>query len=301
MNKCFLFVFLFFASSISLLAQELNVKVSVKAPRIVNTDPRVFQTLEREITEFINNTKWTEDEYEDFEKIEGNLNITITEEQGQSSFIADFFIQTIRPVYNSNYKSQTLNLVDKSIGFEYRELQQIKNSFSIYSDQLSSLLTYYVFLMLGSDYDTFSPMGGDDQYKIAQNIVNAIPNGSGNAYSGWQSIEGNRRNKYWIIENMLNPRVRQLRQAIYEYYIQSLDIMHEDPDKARAIMLSALNTISQVNKSYPNTAVVQMFADSKRDEILEIFKGAAKGQQTKVYDIMVKIDPAQASRYNPLR
>lgn len=290
-----------FSTAAAIVAQELNIAVSVKAPRIINSDPRVFETLEREITEFLNNTKWTEDEYEDFEKIEGNLNITISEEQGQSTFIADFFIQTIRPVYNSNYKSQTLNFVDKSVGFEYRELQPIKNSFSVYSDQLSSLMTYYAYLMLGSDYDTFSPLGGDDHFKTAQNIVNAIPTGSTATFAGWQSIESNRRNKYWIIENMLNPRIRQMRQAVYEYYIQSLDIMHEDPDKARAIMLSTLNTISQINKTYPNTAAIQMFVDSKRQEIIEIFKGAAKGQQSKVYNIMVKLDPAQASNYNPLR
>ena len=127
MYKHILWVTLYLFAGLNLTAQELNITVSVKAPRLVNTDPKVFETLEREITEFINNTKWTDDEYEEFEKIEGNLNVTITEEQGTNNFIADFFVQTIRPVFNSNYKSQTLNYVDKSIGFEYRELQQIKN------------------------------------------------------------------------------------------------------------------------------------------------------------------------------
>jgi len=301
MFKYFLWAALYIFTGLTLQAQELNIEVTVKAPRVVNSDPKIFETLEREVREFINNTKWTEDEYEDFEKIEGNLSITITEEQGTNGFIADFFVQTIRPVYNSNYKSQSLNYVDKAIGFQYRELQPIKNSLSIYSDQLSSLLTYYVYLMLGSDYDTFAPMGGEEYYKTAQSIVSSIPTGNSNVYPGWQAIEGNKRNKYWVIENMLNPRIMPLRQAIYEYYIQSLDLMTEDPGKARAVMLAALTSILQVNRSYPNSAAVQMFTDSKRDELLEIFKGAAKGQQSKVYDIMVQLDPSQASRYNALR
>ncbi|NNE25424.1 MAG: DUF4835 family protein, partial [Saprospiraceae bacterium] len=118
--------------------------------------------------------------------------------------------------------------------------------------------------------------------------------------SGWDQL-GNRRNRFFMYENNNNPRLRPMRQAIYEYHRSSLDMMHEDPDRSRAIMVSALTTIEQVNNAVPNSAIVQMFADSKRTEILEIFKGASRGQQSKVYNIMVKIDPAQASQYAPIK
>lgn len=280
-------------------AQELNINVQVKAPRLQLVDPKVFETLEKEVYEFLNNTRWTDDEFEDFEKIEGNLNITITEELSNTSFKADFFVQTIRPVYKSNYKTQVLNFVDKGVPFVYRELQPIENSFNTYIDPLSSLLTYYVYMILGADYDTFSPLGGEAHFNTMQNIISAIPPNIAKG-SGWDP-QGNRRNRYWMLDNFLNPRLKPMRQANYEYHRLSMDNMHEDADKSRAILVSSLTTIDQVNNAEQNTAIVQMFVDSKRNELIEIFKGASRGQQTKVYDIMVSLDPAQASRYSEIK
>ncbi|NNE27471.1 MAG: DUF4835 family protein, partial [Saprospiraceae bacterium] len=168
---------LFTLTSIKSIGQELNLNVQVKAPRLQLVDPRVFETLERDMYELINNTRWTDDEFEDFEKIEGNINVTITEELSNTSFRADFFIQTSRPVYNSNYKTQVLNFVDKDVTFTYRELQPLQNSYNTYIDQLSSLLTYYVYMILAADYDTYEPYGGDPHYQTVQNIINAIPPG----------------------------------------------------------------------------------------------------------------------------
>jgi hypothetical protein len=298
MKKNFLFVIILL-SSIALKAQELNVNVKVSAPRLNLVDPKVFQTLEKQISEFINNTKWTDDEFEPNERIEGNLNITITAENSATNFSADIYVQIIRPVFNSNYKSQVLNFVDK-VSFAYQEFQPIENSFNSYYDPLSSLLTYYAYMMLGADYDTYSLLGGDKYYQIAQKIVQSIPSNLTSMKIEWMS-DGNNRNKYWMMENMMNPRVRPLRQAIYEYYINSMDKMHEDASRSRAIMLSALTTINSVHRSYPNSVVVPLFVDSKRNEIIEIFKGGGRGEQSKVYDIMVNLDPAQASQYNSIR
>lgn len=298
MKKSYLFIFLLFLS-LGLKAQELNVKVKVSAPRLNLVDPKVFQTLEKQISDFLNRTKWTEDEFEDFEKIEANVNISITGELSATSFAADIFIQTVRPVYNSNYKSQVLNFVDK-VTFQYQEFQPIENSYNTYYDPLSSLLTYYAYLMLGADYDTYSLLGGDKYYQVAQKIINSISSTSNAMASEWRS-DGDKRNKYWIIENILNPRVRPLRQAIYEYYINCLDKMAEDASRSRAVMLSALTTANNVHRAYPNSVVIPLFVDSNRDEIIEIFQGGGRGEQSKVYDIMVQLDPAQASRYNSIK
>ena len=288
-------LFLLMILTLPCVGQEFNINVKVNAPRLNKVDPKVFQTMETQIREFLNNTRWTDDEFEPQEKIEGNLNIQITEEISQTAFAADFFFQIIRPVFNSNYKTPTLNIVDNVV-FTYREFQPIENSFQNYYDPLSSLLTFHVYMMLGYDYDTFSMLGGDPYFQIAQNIVNSIPTNDQSLAREWQAL-GNRRNKYWMIENVNNPRVRPLRQAMYEYHIKSLDKMHENAGLSRAVMVSALTSINQVNRAYPNSVVVQTFADTKRNEIIEIFKGAGRGEQTKVYDIMVSIDPAQASQY----
>ena len=282
------------------IGQELKIDVQVNAPRLVNADPRIFVTLEKQITEFLNNTKWTDDDYEDYERIEGSLNVTITADQNATNFTADFFFQSIRPIYNSNYKSPLLNLVDSGVSFTYNEAQPIENNTNVYVDQLSSILTYYAYMMIAFDYDSFSPLGGDPYFNLAQDIVNSIPSDNRAASTGWQT-SGNRFNKYWRVENMLNPKVRPMRQAFHEYYIGAMDQMTVDMDKSKAIIVSALTTIKGVNSVYPNSVAMQMFVDSKREEILELFKGSGKGQQKKVYDIMVKLDPAQASEYNVLR
>ena len=246
---CFLFITI---TSFKVYGQELNMNVQLNAPRLQLVDPKVFDALEKDIYELLNNTRWTDDEFENFEKIEGNLNITITEEISNTAFRADFFIQTTRPVYNSNYKTQVLNFVDKDVTFTYREYQPIQNSYNTYIDPLSSLLTYYVYMILAADYDTFEPYGGDPHYQTVQNIINAIPPGVSKG-TGWDQ-QGNRRNRFWMYENNNNPRLRPMRQAIYEFHRSSLDKMHEDADRSRAIMVSALTTIEQVNNAVPNSS-----------------------------------------------
>lgn len=284
----------------NLASQELKINVQVSAPRSTKADPEVFKTLEKELTNFFNNTKWTEDEYEDFEKIEGSLNITISEDFSASTFSADFFVQTIRPVYQSNYKSQVLNFADKGVVFNYTELQPIQNSFNNYIDPFSSLLTYYAYLMLGYDYDTFAPFGGDEHFRTAQNVVSSVPQ-SAAAGTSWDLNFKLNTSRYNVIQELLSPRGRPFRQAMHEYHLKSLDMMYDDAAKARAVMMSALTAVDQVNASILNAGIIQMFGDSKRNEIIEIFKGAGRGDQTKVYEMMVKIDPSRASKYNEIR
>ena len=189
------------------LGQELNIDVQVNAPRLVNADPRIFVTLEKQITEFLNNTKWTDDDYEDYERIEGSLNVTITADQNATNFTADFFFQSIRPIYNSNYKSPLLNLVDSGVSFTYNEAQPIENNTNVYVDQLSSILTYYAYMMIAFDYDSFSPLGGDPYFNLAQDVVNSIPSDNRTASSGWQT-NGNRFNKYWSCLLYTSPSPR---------------------------------------------------------------------------------------------
>ena len=286
--------------STNLVGQEFRLNVSVKAPRTQTVDAEIFETLEKEINNFYNNTKWTEDEFEDHEKIEGNVNITVTEELNSTTFNIDVNVQSIRPVFNSNYKSQVVNFNDQGIAVTYREGQPIQNSFNSFVDPFSSLLTYYAYLMLGYDYDSYEAFGGDPHFQTALNIINNVPPGAATG-TGWDSNTRDLTSRYNVIENLLDPRSRPLRQATYEYHLKSLDEMHRDAGKSRAVMLSAITAVDQVNKAYLNSGLVRMFADSKRKEIIEIFKGGDRGQQTKVYNLMIALDPARTSEYADIK
>ncbi len=286
--------------SLKATTQELNIRVEVDAPNIATTDPKVFEDLEQNISEFLNGTNWTGDDFEDHEKIEGSLKITVSDEISSTAFAGDFFIQSLRPVFNSNYTTQLINYVDQGVIFDYRERQPIRRSEDNYSDNLSSILTFYALTLIAMDYDSFSPRGGDEYWQKANNLINSIPESIRSADEKWANKIGE-QNRFTLIENMLNPRIKPFRQAFYEYHRLSLDAMTIDPDKSKAIMTSAITAIGQVEKELPNNMIVQMFTDAKHLEIIEIYKDATRGEQEKVNKIMTKIDPSRADEYNQIR
>jgi len=300
MNRYFLLCICFVCLLSQTISQELSIDVTINTPRLALADPVVFQTLETAIADFYNNTSWTDDEFEPEERIEGTLQINIKEDISTNTFIADFYVSTSRPVFNSNYYSQTLKLRDNDVSFSYEQFGPIFNNASAFTDNLSAVLTYYAYVILGADYDTFSPLGGEPFYQIAQGIVNSIPPNISSLDKSWSAISS-KRNRYWLIENMLNPRVKPFRQAMYDYHRRSLDNMHEDADRSRAVMLSAITSIGDVNDAFPNSMVLKLFSDTKRQEIIEVFDLASQGEKDKVYNIMSTIDPALASEFNSLR
>ena len=281
-------------------AQELNFDVTINTPKLKLADPKVFETLESAIAEFLNNTVWTDDEFESEERIEGALQINIKEDLSTNTFVADFYVSTSRPVYNSNYYSSTLLLVDKDAGFSYEQYGPLFNNNNSFSDNLSAILTYYAYVVIGTDYDTFSPLGGEQYFQIAQSIVNSIPPSVSGSDRAWNAV-GSKNNRYWLVENLLNPRVKPYRQAIYDYHRKSLDEMHSDPERSRAVMLSAITAIGDVNDAFPNSMILKLFSDTKRKEIVDIFDVASQGEKDKVYNIMTEIDPALSSEFNSLR
>jgi hypothetical protein len=280
-------------------AQELNINVNVSAPKIKLAEPRVFQTMERSIQEFFNNNKWTDLEFENEERIEGNLQLTITEEYSNTSFQANVVFQCIRPVYNSNYTTSVFTYVDEGLKFNYEELQAIEISNGVYIDELSSLLTFYAYMMIGFDFDTFSALGGEPYFQSAENVLTAVPASSPNSLS-WVA-RGEETNRYWLLENILNPKYRPYRQTMYEYHRMGLDVMSDDVDRGKAVMVSALKEVDKVNQSYPYSVYLRGFLDSKRDELIEIFKGGSRGQKNTVYNLMSRLDPAQISKYAEIR
>lgn len=299
--RCTLVLVLFLIDSASSKAQELDITFKISVPNNSIADPKTFSLLEQEISEFINKTKWTEKSFEANEKIKGNIQMTITNVVSANTFVADVIVQTSRPVYNSVYQTRTINFIDKGLSFIYNIGQPIQRSEQSYYDNLSSSLTYYIYAILAVDFDSYSLYGGDKYWQITRDIISSLPQSLANNDPTWSKSSTYSKNKFGITDSMLNPRVRPFRQAFYEYHRLGLDLMWQDSDKQRAVIAGAISMFEEVNQSFPNCGALQLFADSKRDEIVEIFKVGDKGQKLKIANIMLAFDAGQANVYESLK
>jgi hypothetical protein len=289
-------------ASMALAQGELNANVRISTPQLQKNDRRVFDQLETSLRDFLNNTKWTQETFEQEERIECNFILTISEEADNNLFRAELAVQATRPVYGSGYKTALLSHLDKDVVFTYEQNQPIEFLPDATDNQnLPALLAFYAYVILGLDYDSFSLYGGDPYLLTAQQIVTNIQNSSTNNTPGWRPADGGKnRNRYWIIENLLNPRVKPYRAAMYNYYRKGLDMFTTDMDVAKAAILQSLEEVDKVNTAYFNSMIVQMFANAKRDELVEMFKVAGRPQKERVTQIMTKIDPANSPRYREI-
>lgn len=295
---CLPAILLFFSTS-KVNGQEFQVDANINTPRLQTADPKVFKSLETAIEEFFNNQVWTEDEFEPEERINCQIQLTITEELSETKFRAELAIQSTRPVFNSAYESPLLTHLDKDITFSYEQFQPLVYTENSFNDNLTSILSYYAFIMLGLDYDSFSPFGGEPYFNKAQEVLNTVPQTVAASNRGWRQLDGN-RNRYWLMENYLSPRIKPFRQAFYEYHRTGLDLMSENSIEARGTMTKAIEAIQPVNKSYPNSMVLQVFANTKGEEIIQIFKLGTREEKVKVKRTMAQIDASNAARYEQI-
>jgi hypothetical protein len=294
----FLLLFAFFYTALG--AQELNVSVRINTQRLQTVDPGVFETLEQTIVQFLSDQQWTNDIFEAEERINCNFILTLQEELSATSFKVDLAVQSSRPIFGTDQETPLLNYVDKDVNFEYEQFQPLQFSENVFNDNLSSVLAFYVYIILGLDYDSFSPLGGDEHFQAAQEIINNIPTAAQAAYPGWRSIDGN-QNRFWILENLQSPRVRPLRNAWYQYHRLGLDIMPTDIDAGRAAISEVVQTLGQVDQSYPNSMIVQLFLNSKRQEIIEIFKRGTLTEKSGVIQTMSRVDPSNSAQYRKIQ
>ncbi len=302
LRKISLALFFAICAYMALAQGELNANVRISTPQLQKNDRRVFDQLETSLRDFLNNTKWTQETFEQEERIECNFILTISEEADNNLFRAELAVQATRPVYGSGYKTALLSHLDKDVVFTYEQNQPIEFLPDATDNQnLPALLAFYAYIILGLDYDSFSLYGGDPYLLTAQQIVTNIQNSSTNNTPGWRPADGGKnRNRYWIIENLLNPRVKPYRAAMYNYYRKGLDMFTTDMDVAKAAILLSLEEVDKVNTAYFNCMIVQMFANAKRDELVEMFKVAGRPQKERVTQIMTKIDPANSPRYREI-
>lgn len=296
----FLSVFFICAQLPSLLSQELDAEVTISTPNLQETDPKVFETLQRDLREFLNQERWTDDDYKAYERIESNFQINITAELGNNTYKADIAIKAIRPVYGTEYKTILINHVDREIVFTYQEFQPIENGTEFFKDNLSAVFSFYAHLILGLDAESFTPGGGDVHFQKAQAIINQIPPNIADNDKGWTALS-RKTTRYWIIENLLSSRFTAFNEAWYNYHRKSLDVMSSDLGLALVTMVEALKEVDKTNSAYPNSIGILMFITTKSDEIVSIMKNADRSQKTVVYDLMRKLDPSNSGKYNVLR
>ncbi len=298
MRNIFLFLIIFFLGFPSLVAQELKCKVTVNGQQLTSVDPQVFKDLEQTITEFMNDHKWTNDIFDQDERIDCSLIITINDIAGTDIYKGDIAIQASRPIFGSSQATPLINHLDKNVIIPFQQFQPIVFNENSYSDNLSATLAYYAYLILGLDYDSFSRLGGQKYFQKAQDIVNTIPQPVGD--KGW-SAASNSKNRYWLIENLLSPRMKDFRVAWYEYHRQGLDLAHRDVNTARAIIASVFDKLKSVNRAYPNSMLLSVFSQTKRSEIIQIFINGTIPQQNKVITVMSQISPTYASQFRKIR
>lgn len=282
-------------------AQELNAKVTVISGQIKSSvDKKVFQTLQTALTNFLNSRKWTQDTYQQQEKIVCNFLLNLTKEVESNVYGAVLTIQSGRPVYNSAYMSPIVNFQDNDVTFKYIEFQQLdfNDNNASGTDPLTANLTavfaYYAYMILGLDYDSFTPRGGSQYFKKAQNIVTNAPDGRN--ISGWKAFDG-QRNRYWLAENFTNSKYTLLHDVYYTYYRQGMDKMYENENEARSQIVNALNALNTINVDNPNLMGVQFFFLGKSDELAKIFKKSPPQEKSRASELLQRLDISNAERY----
>ena len=278
-------------------AQELKCTVTINYDRVTNVNTQIFKTLQTQMTEFMNNTKFTSDVYEQNEKIECSFFLNISSFDS-NNFNATLQIQSSRPVFNSAYTSPVLNLNDNDVNFRYIEFENFYYDPNSFSSNLISILSFYANIIIGIDKDTFEALGGTKELEMASNIMN-IAQSSG--YVGWNQSDSKNRNRYFIISDMVSSTYAPYRKALYEYHLKGLDVMENDLKKGKESIVESLKTISLINNVRPNALLTRTFFDAKSDEIVSIFSGGPSMPNTELLEILNRISPLNSSKWNKIR
>ncbi|WP_322974905.1 DUF4835 family protein [Pedobacter sp. MR22-3] len=279
-----------------LQAQELNARVTILAPQVSNISKPTVDALQRTIRDFLNNNKFSSESYKPTERIDCSFVITINSWDGGSGYTAEAQIQSSRPVFNSSYNSTLLNMSDKNFDFSYNDGATIDFSDQNYISNISALLSYYAYTIIGLDKDSFAKMGGTTYYKKAQNIIN-LAQASGNA--GWKAADG-LRNRFWFNENVLNPVFSELRAFIYSYHLNGLDQL-TDNDKGIPQIVAALPALQQMDKQKLGSIFPNVYFASKAEEVTNVLSKLNMQERLKAYNMLAEIDPANIGKYEGLK
>lgn len=297
--KYYLLTFLVLFPAI-LNSQELNCNVQISAQRIQGSNRQVFETMQRDIYEFMNSTVWTNNVYSYAERIDCNILINLNDQLSSDEFRGTIQIQLRRPVFNTTYNSTMLNFIDNEFQFRYVEFQPLEFDPGAHRSNLISVLAYYTYIILGFDFDSYSHLGGTEFFQMAEKIVTNAQNAP---ERGWKPYDASRnRNRYWLVKNILDKEYEGVRQFIYDYDIHGLDKMESKISEARTSMLESLRLIQEVYRRKPDPFMyfVQVVLESKSDELVNIFSEAFPEEKSRVVQILTEVDPANKAKYEKI-
>ena len=295
MKKLFLFfvvVVVVFKTS----AQELLCNVRVNSSQVQTSDRKVFQTMQKEVYEFINNRKWTSTNIQNEERIECTIMINISKKISNDEFEGSIQIQSTRPIYGTSYKSTLFNYLDNNFRFKYLEYQSLEFSESTHMSNLTSVLAFYVNIILGLDFATFSEDGSYEYFNKAQIIVNNAQNAP---EQGWKAFESD-KNRYWLTHDLMDQRYSEFHMCMYRYHRQGLDKLAEEPEDARFEITEALEALKSIYRENSSAFILKLFFDAKADEIVNIYSEAFPNEQARIIKTLVEIDPSHSSKYQAI-
>lgn len=281
-------------------AQEINCKVTVNSDQIEGSNKQIYQTLQTSVEEFMSQTKFTQLNFTDAEKIQATMLIVVSSVEN-NIFKCQMTLQSKRPVYNSNYQTTILNLQDQNFTFQYQEFDRLDYQSGMFTTNLTAMLTYYAYLIIGEDMDTYSKLGGQPYFQICEQIVQLCQSASmeTNEQIGWKAFESN-RNRYALCSNLLDEAFRDYREYIYTYHRLGLDRMADTPDAGRANIAKDIMVLKTTYRARPATYAVNTFLDAKSDEYVDIFTPAPEDEKKQVYEVLTSVDPTRTNTYDKM-
>ena len=278
-------------------AQELNCQVTLITDvklEVTTVDKEVLEQLKQIVYDFMNNTQWTKDKFKTEERINCNIQLQISKIPSQGVYEGAMQIQSSRTAFNSAYNTTLFNFQDENISFAFSRNSIIAYAPNQYRDNLTSVLAFYAYFIIGTDYDSYGLKGGTPYFNEAQQIV-SLAQSSGAA--GWKSNEQGKRNRYWLVDNVLHQLFEPLRECTYEYHRKGLDKLYDNKDAARKAMYDALNKLNKVVTTRPNSINVLNFVQAKLLELKNLYADAEMKDKNEIVNLLKKIDPANASKY----
>jgi hypothetical protein len=295
--KVFSLYMLFVCLSFNAASQDLNARIQVLSPKIQTTNKHIFQTLETAMKDFITGRKWSADDILPAERIDCTFILNITSWDGSSTFSGELQVLSSRPVFNSTYATTLLNTLDKNIDFTYTEGQIIDYTDQNFQSNLSSIMAFYAYIIVGMDYDSFSRYGGTPYFAAAQNVAT---NAQTSSYTGWKAFDGT-VNRYWLAENLNNKLYQPLRSFMYDYHRNGLDVMSDNTGKGLKAIADILPSLSQVDRQRLGAVFPLVFFTAKCDELISLFSKADPQQKVQAVNILSQIDPANGLKYQTLQ
>jgi len=286
----------FFTFIDTVKAQELNCTVEVNTSQIQGSDKSIFTKLQTAVFEFVNNRKWTNNVFDNSERIECTMLININEQVSVGNYKATIQIQSRRPVFSSSYNSTMMNHIDKEFNFTFNEFDPLTYSETTYINNLTSVVSYYVYIILALDYDSFSLEGGTPHLEKALGIVN---NAQASPNLGWKAFEDD-KNRYWLVNDLLRQNYSPYRKALYQYHRLGFDVMTKDVAKGRAQVLLALKEMEKIYDITPNAFILTIFFNAKKDEIINLFMEGTTTEKNEVTTLLIKVNPANSNDYRKI-